>query len=65
MSPSVPAGGCSATAAFGSGFAFSLISGLGTPLNPVGALQTGAVFAVVQGGLFTVGGFLFVSGWGF
>jgi hypothetical protein len=42
-------------AAFGSGAAFSLVSGM-SGANPVaGAFSTGVVFALLQGGIFKVG----------
>ena len=41
-------------AAFGSGAAFSLVSGMAGPQPLMGAFSTGVVFALLQGGLFKV-----------
>ena len=41
-------------AAFGSGAAFSLVSGMSGPQPLMGAFSTGVVFALLQGGLFKV-----------
>ena len=41
-------------AAFGSGTAFSLVSGMAGPQPLMGAFSTGVVFALLQGGLFKV-----------
>ena len=41
-------------AAFGSGTAFSLVSGMAGPQPIMGAFSTGVVFALLQGGLFQV-----------
>ena len=43
---------CRMIAAFGSGTAFSLVSGMAGPEPLVGAFSTGVVFALLQGGLF-------------
>ena len=41
-------------AAFGSGAAFSLVSGMGGPNQAANAVTSGLFFALVQGGLFQV-----------
>ena len=41
-------------AAFGSGAAFSLVSGMAGTDPVMGAFSTGVVFALLQGGLFQV-----------
>ena len=42
-------------AAFGSGAAFSLVSGMSGGKNPMmGAFSTGVLFALLQGGLYQV-----------
>ena len=52
--PTVPPACYRMIAAFGSGAAFSLVSGMAGP-NPIpGAFSTGVVFALLQGGLFQV-----------
>ena len=45
---------CRMIAAFGSGTAFSLVSGMAGPQPLMGAFSTGVVFALLQGGLFKV-----------
>lgn len=45
----------SMVAAFGSGAAFSLVSGMGGPNQAANAVTSGLFFALVQGGLFQLG----------
>eukprot|EP00271_Cylindrocystis_brebissonii_P009321 TRINITY_DN24060_c0_g1_i1.p1 TRINITY_DN24060_c0_g1~~TRINITY_DN24060_c0_g1_i1.p1 ORF type:complete len:238 (+),score=52.96 TRINITY_DN24060_c0_g1_i1:144-857(+) len=45
----------SMAAAFGSGVAFSLVSGMGGPNPAANALSSGIAFAVVQGAIFQLG----------
>lgn len=42
-------------AAFGSGLAFSLVSGMGGPNPATNAVTTGIFFALIQGGIYKVG----------